>query len=103
DKLAIALPRMPSLISFSICCPFFAPNSLFNALLTCTSVRELRMTDTPLYISMIPKSPPEFVIERLYLIPVAEALRVGHSPYEARYSSPTVYHSREYRRKYKND
>ncbi|KXN88509.1 hypothetical protein AN958_07278 [Leucoagaricus sp. SymC.cos] len=94
---------MPSLISFSICCPFFPPNSLFNALLTCTSVRELRMTDTPLYISMIPKSPPEFVIERLYLIPVAEAPRVGQSPYEARYSSPEVYHSREYRKKYKND
>lgn len=103
DKLATALPRMPSLISFSICCPFFPPNSLFNALLTCTSVRELRMTDTPLYISMIPKSPPEFVIERLYLIPVAEAPRVGQSPYEARYSSPALYHSREYRKKYKND
>lgn len=52
---------------------------------------------------MIPKSPPEFVIERLYLIPVAEAPRVGQSPYEARYSSPALYHSREYRKKYKND
>lgn len=103
DKLATALPRMPGLISFSICCPFFPPNSLFNALLTCTSVRELRMTDTPLYISMIPKSPPEFVIERLYLIPVAEAPRVGQSPYHSRYSSPDLYYSREYRKKYKND
>jgi hypothetical protein len=51
---------------------------------------------------MIPTVPPTFYLERISLAPVGEAVRVGEGPYDARYSEPS-YHSREYRRKYKND
>ena len=51
---------------------------------------------------MIPKVPPTFHLERIALVPVGEAVRVGEGPYDSRYSEPS-YHLREYRRKYRND
>jgi hypothetical protein len=51
---------------------------------------------------MIPRVPPTFCLERIALVPVGEAVRVGEGPYDARYSEPS-YHFREYRKKYKND
>lgn len=51
---------------------------------------------------MIPKVPSEFHLERLSLVPVAEAVRVGEGPFDPKYSEVS-YYIREYRRKYKND
>lgn len=51
---------------------------------------------------MIPKVPAAFHLERLTIVPVAEAVRVGEGPYDPRYSEIT-YYLREYRKKYKND
>jgi len=51
---------------------------------------------------MIPKVPPTFHLERVAIVPVGEAVRVGEGPYDARYSEHS-YHFREYRKKYKND
>ncbi|KAF5381714.1 hypothetical protein D9615_005574 [Tricholomella constricta] len=102
DKLVTALPAMPSLSSFYLSCPFYPPNSILNALIQCPSLRDLSMHDTPLYISMIPKVPANFHLERLAIVPVAEAVRVGEGPFDARYTERT-YYVREYRRKYKND
>ncbi|RDB29836.1 hypothetical protein Hypma_013930 [Hypsizygus marmoreus] len=102
DKLVNALPSMPSLASVYISCPFYPPNSLLNAIIQCPSLRDLSFHDTPLYISMIPKVPTGFHLERLAIVPVAEAVRVGEGPYDARYSE-AAYYLREYRKKYKND
>ncbi|KAG5642071.1 hypothetical protein DXG03_003649 [Asterophora parasitica] len=102
DKLVAALPAMPYLKSFYLSCPFYPPNSILNALIQCPSLRDLSMYDTPLYISMIPKVPVDFHLERLAIVPVAEAVRVGEGPFDARYTERT-YYVREYRRKYKND
>ncbi|KAG5638526.1 hypothetical protein H0H81_012164 [Sphagnurus paluster] len=102
DKLVSALPAMPSLSSFYLSCPFYPPSSILNALIQCPSLRDLSIYDTPLYISMIPKVPAAFHLERLAIVPVAEAVRVGEGPFDARYTERT-YYVREYRRKYKND
>ncbi|KAF8066934.1 hypothetical protein FPV67DRAFT_1497102 [Lyophyllum atratum] len=102
DKLVAALPAMPSLSSFYLNCPFHPPNSVLNALIQCPSLRDLSIDDTPLYVSMIPKVPAEFHLERFTIVPVAEAVRVGEGPFDARYSEST-YYVREYRKKYKND
>jgi hypothetical protein len=51
---------------------------------------------------MIPRVPPTFHLERIVLVPVGEAVRVGEGPYDARYAEPS-YYFREYRKKYKND
>jgi len=102
DKLVAALPAMASLSSFYLSCPFYAPNTILNALIQCPSLRDLSIFDTPLYIPMIPKVPAEFHLERLTIVPVAEAVRVGEGPFDARYSERT-YYVREYRKKYKND
>lgn len=102
DKLVSALPNMPSLHSFYLSCPFYPPSSILNALIQCRSLRDLCVNDTPLYISMIPKVPATFHLERISLVPVAEAVRVGEGPYDPRYSEVT-YYVREYRKKYKND
>ncbi|TFK34685.1 hypothetical protein BDQ12DRAFT_362143 [Crucibulum laeve] len=101
DKLVGALPQMKALTSFHISCPFFPPISLFAALIQ-SSVIELSINDTPLYVYMIPKIPLEFNLERLAIVPVAEALRVGEGPYDTKYHEP-AYYVREYRKKYKND
>lgn len=101
-KLVAAIPKMPSLTSFHLCCPFFPPSSILNTIIQCSSLREFSINETPLYISTIPKVPPTFQLERITLVPVGEAVRVGEGPYDARYSEPS-YHFREYRKKYKND
>lgn len=93
---------MRSLTGFYLNCPFYPPNSILNAVLASPSLRSLSINDTPLYLSMIPNVPPAFHLERLSLVPVAEAVRVGEGPYDARYSEAT-YYLREYRKKYRND
>ncbi|GLB41225.1 hypothetical protein LshimejAT787_0904400 [Lyophyllum shimeji] len=102
DKLVAALPAMPSLSSFYMSCPFHPPNSMLNALTQCRSLRDLSINDTPLYMSVIPRVPAEFHLERFSVVPVAEAVRVGEGPFDARYAE-SAYYVREYRKKYKND
>ncbi|KAG6820022.1 hypothetical protein H0H93_006360 [Arthromyces matolae] len=101
DKLASALPSMPALTSFYLSCPFFPPNSLLSALTRCHDLRELSIHETPMSISN-PRVPTEFHLNRLSIVPVAEAVRVGDGPFNPRYSERT-YYVREYRKKYKND
>lgn len=93
---------MPALSKFYISCPFYPSNSLLNALIQCSSLRDLTINDTPLYISMIPKVPASFHLDRLTLVPIAEAVRVGEGPSDPRYAEVT-YYIREFRKKYKND
>ncbi|KAF8880673.1 hypothetical protein BD779DRAFT_1612695 [Infundibulicybe gibba] len=102
DKLVAALPNMPVLTSFYVNCPFYPPNSILHALVESRSLRSLSINDTPLCISRVPKIPPTFQLDRLSLVPVAQALRVGEGPYDAKFSQVT-YYVREYRRRYKND
>ncbi|KAG6889560.1 hypothetical protein C0995_016687 [Termitomyces sp. Mi166 len=102
DKLVAALPAMSSLSSFYLSCPFYPPNSLLNALIQCRSLRDLSINETPLSISMSPRVPNEFHLDRLSIVPVAEAVRVGDGPFDRRYTERT-YYVREYRKKYKND
>ncbi|KAF8664217.1 hypothetical protein AX16_000780 [Volvariella volvacea WC 439] len=103
DKLVDALPSMPVLTSFHINCPFYPPNAILKALVHCPSLRSLTVNDTPLYISMVPTFlPSSFRLEKLVLIPVAEALRVGEGPYDPKYAE-IHYYIREYRKKYRND
>jgi len=102
DRLIAALPNMPSLTKFYISCPFYPPNSLLNVLIRCPSLRDLAINETPLYITMIPKVPTSFHLDRLTIVPIAEAVRVGEGPSDLRYTEVT-YYVREYRRKYKND
>lgn len=93
---------MSSLNRFQITCPFYPPNAIFTALISCPSLRDLSINDTPLYISMIPRVPAHFHLERLALVPVAEAIRVGEGPHDAKYHE-VAYYIREYRKRYKND
>ncbi|KAG6888402.1 hypothetical protein C0992_008558 [Termitomyces sp. T32_za158] len=102
DKLVAALPAMSSLLSFYLNCPFYPPNSLLNALIRCRSLRDLSINETPLSISTSPRVPSEFFLDRLSIVPVAEAVRVGDGPFDRRYAERT-YYVREYRKKYKND
>ncbi|KAG6811980.1 hypothetical protein H0H92_005014 [Tricholoma furcatifolium] len=102
DKLVAALPAMPLLSSFYLNCPFYPPNSLLNALTQCRGLRDLSFHETPMSISMSPRVPAEFHLDRLAIVPVAEAVRIGEGPFDARYTEHT-YHTREYRKKYKND
>ncbi|KAG6908282.1 hypothetical protein DXG01_005383 [Tephrocybe rancida] len=102
DKLVAALPVMPALSSFYLSCPFYPSNALLNALIQCRSLRDLSINETPLSISMSPRVASEFHLDRLAIVPVAEAVRVGEGPFDARYTEHT-YTLREYRKKYKND
>jgi hypothetical protein len=53
-------------------------------------------------MGLIPRVPAQFHLEHLSLVPVAEALRVGEGPYDAKYQDLT-YYIRDYRKKYKHD
>ncbi|KAG6865271.1 hypothetical protein C0991_004010 [Blastosporella zonata] len=68
----------------------------------CRSLRDLSINETPMSISMSPRVPADFHLDRLAIVPVAEAVRVGEGPFDARYTERT-YYVREYRKKYKND
>ncbi|KAG6817365.1 hypothetical protein H0H87_009552 [Tephrocybe sp. NHM501043] len=102
DKLVTALPAMSALSCFYLSCPFYPPNSLLNALTQCHTLRDLSFHETPISISMSPRVPTEFHLDRLAIVPVAEAVRVGEGHFDARYTEHT-YYVREYRKKYKND
>ncbi|KAG6884639.1 hypothetical protein C0993_009356 [Termitomyces sp. T159_Od127] len=102
DKLVAALPAMPALESFYLSCPFYPPNSLLGALIRCRALRDLAIDETPLSISMAPRVPREFYLDRLAIVPVGEAVRVGDGPVCSRYAE-RAYYVREYRKKYKND
>ncbi|KAJ2919379.1 hypothetical protein MD484_g1018, partial [Candolleomyces efflorescens] len=102
DKLVRALPRMEGLSKFHITCPFYPPVSIFTALVQCPSIRSLSISDTPLYIDMLPRIPSQFNLEHIALVPVAEALRVGEGPYDSKYQEVT-YYIRDYRKRYRND
>ena len=93
---------MASLSSLHLCCPFYPPNNLLDALTKCVSLRRLHINDTPLYLSTMPKVPANFRLEAIALVPVAEAVRTGDGPYEAKFAE-TAYYNREYRKRYKND
>lgn len=51
---------------------------------------------------MSPRVPNGFYLDRLSIVPVAEAVRAGDGPFDGRYAERT-YYVREYRKKYKND
>ncbi|KAH0579288.1 hypothetical protein H2248_003433 [Termitomyces sp. 'cryptogamus'] len=102
DKLVGALPGMRALTSFYLHCPFFPPNALVNALVEVRTLRELTICETPLSISSSLRVPEEVYLERLCVVPVGEAVRVGDGPVEGRYGERT-YYVREYRKKYRND
>ncbi|TEB27951.1 hypothetical protein FA13DRAFT_1794440 [Coprinellus micaceus] len=102
DKLIHALPRMGGLNKLHISCPFYPPSAIFTALTQCPSIRSLSISDTPVYMGLIPRVPAQFHLEHLSLVPVAEALRVGEGPYDAKYQDLT-YYIRDYRKKYKHD
>ncbi|TFK21379.1 hypothetical protein FA15DRAFT_672642 [Coprinopsis marcescibilis] len=102
DKLVKAIPQMLALSSFHISCPFYPPTSIISALIQCPSIRELSCHDTPLYANMIPRVPAQFNLEKLAIVPVGEALRVGEGPYSAKYQE-IYYYLRDYRKRFKND
>lgn len=102
DKLIHALPLMEGLNKLHISCPFYPPSAIFTALVQCPSIRSLSISDTPVYMGLIPRVPSQFHLEHLSIVPVAEALRVGEGPYDAKYQDLT-YYIRDYRKKYKND
>lgn len=102
NKLVDALPRMEGLSKLHISCPFYPPSSIFTALVQCPSIRSLSISDTPLYMSMIPRVPSDFHLEHLSLVPVGQALRVGEGPYDSKYQD-LAYYIRDYRKKYRND
>ncbi|KAK2462789.1 hypothetical protein APHAL10511_005180 [Amanita phalloides] len=102
EALTAALPKMAALNMLHLCCPFYPPNNLLDALTKCVSLRRLYINDTPLYLSTMPKVPTNFNLEAISLAPVAEAIRVGDGPCEPRFTEP-AYYNREYRRRYKND
>ncbi|EAU87023.1 hypothetical protein CC1G_08494 [Coprinopsis cinerea okayama7 len=102
DKLVGALPAMSNLSRFHISCPFYPPASIIAALIQCPSIRELSIHDTPLYVDMVPRVPPTFHLDRLSIVPVAEALRVGEGAYDPKYQE-FHYYTRDYRKRYRND
>lgn len=94
---------MNNIHTFQITCPFYPPTSLLAALVKCPNIKDLKITDTPLYTpGEIPAIPPSFNLERFSLVVVGEALRVGEGPFDPKYRNIT-YFSREYRRKHVND
>jgi hypothetical protein len=102
EAATAALPKMANLNALHLCCPFYPPNNLLDSLTKCVSLRRLYINDTPIYLSTMPKVPSNFRLEVISLVPVAEAVRVGDGPYEAKFAE-TAYYNREYRRRYKND
>lgn len=102
DKLVNAMPHMSALTHFYISCPFYPPASIITALIRCPTIRELSIHDTPLYVDMIPRVPAEFHLDKVSLVPVAEALRVGEGPYNKKHQE-FQYYTRDYRKKFRND
>ncbi|PFH45706.1 hypothetical protein AMATHDRAFT_77951 [Amanita thiersii Skay4041] len=102
EAVTAALPKMPALNTLHLCCPFYPPNNLLDALTKCISLRRLHINDTPLYLSTMPKVPSNFRLEAISLVPVAEAVRVGEGPYDPKFAE-SAYYNREYRKRYKND
>ncbi|KAF8154780.1 hypothetical protein B0H34DRAFT_772553 [Crassisporium funariophilum] len=102
DKLEAGLPKMNNIHTFMITCPFDPPTSLLTALVGCPNIKDFRIIDTPLYTALMPSLPPEFKLERISLVAVAEASRVGEGPFDLKHHE-RPYFSREYRRKFWND
>jgi hypothetical protein len=101
-KLELALPSMPSISTFQITAPFYPPTPLLRSLVNCRNIKDLRITDTPLYTVILPTLPTGFALERMTLVPVAEALRIGEGPFDKRFHDVT-YYTREYRKRHWND
>ena len=93
---------MRSISIFHITAPFYPPTPLLSCLVQCRNIKDLRITDTPLYTVILPTLPLGFALERMTLIPVAEALRVGEGPFDKRFHDVT-YYTREYRKRHWND
>ncbi|KIM43446.1 hypothetical protein M413DRAFT_18016 [Hebeloma cylindrosporum] len=102
SKLESALPSMCSISMFQITAPFYPPTPLLGSLVQCRNIKDLRITDTPLYTLILPNLPVGFALERITLIPVGEALRVGEGPFDKRFHDVT-YYTREYRKRHWND
>lgn len=99
DKLEDALPRMPALHTFQFTCPFDPPTKLLHTLVRCPGIKDLRITDTPLYTPILPFPPNTFALARLTLTAVGEAVRIGEGPYDRRFQN-IAYFTRGYRRRY---
>jgi len=93
---------MHSISTFQITAPFYPPTPLLGSLVHCRNIKDLRITDTPLYTIVLPTLPTGFALERMTLVPVAEALRIGEGPFDKRFHDVT-YYTREYRKRHWND
>ncbi|KAF8908149.1 hypothetical protein CPB84DRAFT_1767422 [Gymnopilus junonius] len=109
-KLESALPHLTNMHTFQMTCPFYPPNSLLRVLVSsCPSLKDLRIVDTPFNSGItarslqIPKEKEKEKgfggLERITLVPVGEAIRVGEGPFEKRYHD-LAYWTREYRKKH---
>ena len=93
DKLEKALHsgRMYNIHTFHLTCPFFPSSSLLNAIMHCPNIKDLRIVDTPLLTRLLPARPNAFKLERLVLVPVGEAIRVGEGPFNKKHHELTYY------------
>jgi len=103
DKLEVALAKMSNIHTFQMTCPFYPPTTLLRALVGCSNIKDLRITDTPFNQGLLPNTlPPNFNLERFTFMPVGEASRVGEGPHDKKYHDLS-YYTREYRKRYWND
>lgn len=93
---------MTDLDTFQITCPFDPPLPLFQVLRQCNSIKDLRITDTPIWEALKePDEPVLFTAERITFVPVGEGARVGEGPFDRKFHDSS-YYMVEYRKKYWN-
>ncbi|KAF9476250.1 hypothetical protein BDN70DRAFT_863579 [Pholiota conissans] len=98
-RLEDALPRMTSIHTVQITCPFDPPSNLLAIIAKCPNIKDFRITDTPLCTPVLPLLSDNFNLEHMTITSVAEVVRMGEGPFEKRYRN-MVYFMRDYRRKY---
>ncbi|KAJ3509922.1 hypothetical protein NLJ89_g4960 [Agrocybe chaxingu] len=99
DKLEAALPRMTNIKTLQIMCPFHPPRTLLAAIVKCPNITDLRIIDTPIHVGDVLAVPQNFLLTRLTLGAVGEAVRVGEGPYNKKFQDLSFY-TREYRKRY---
>lgn len=93
-----ALPRLINLSTFSFTLPFEPPFPTIGVLLQNSRTKHLRIVDTPIWGR--PSFKPPTNIERLTLVPVGEAMRMGEGPFDVKHHE-MQYFSRPYRREFR--
>uniref|UniRef100_A0A8H7XN63 Uncharacterized protein n=1 Tax=Psilocybe cubensis TaxID=181762 RepID=A0A8H7XN63_PSICU len=103
DKLEKALPLMSRLHTFQMTCPFYPPKSFMLAIVGCSTIKDLRVLDTPIKAGLSPSTlPSAFNLDRLSFVPVGETNRVGEGPFDKKYHD-IVYYTRSYRKRHSTD